>query len=978
MIMEVKQITAFQNVEPQNLKMLSNSLKRYRYTMGQPISRRKEIANEIQIILKGTARLIGEEDGKPYTITKLNRGRIIGLASILNADACEEVSAIDEIETIAIPDSSIVELYSKDQYFRNWCDTQLQECEIYKMCWHIKKRTGNTLLTIKELYEKVKDDARLHVVEEGGNLTPGIDETWFVSSGNIVNKPVGDVIDEHNVLKTIGPLPIRIVRIPNDTLKEISMIRKNIGSEKLIDSNTEVEDEVNDAPLVPKKSNIDLGQESKKKKIQLIRASGENQQVRACLQMMCQYLDVPFRRDSVEKVLLDNKRDGKVTTVQLCGNLASMLGLHAYGAKIGIDLIGRVEVPAIIYTNGEYSIITKTMTDTIEIASPEKGWRSVSIDEFEKESNGEIELLIVERKADTPNKKFGISWFIPILKKYRAILFQVFLASFIVQLFGLANPLLIQVIIDKVISQRSLDTLQVLGYALIIVTILGGILGSVRTFLFTETTNRIDTRLGSEVLDHLLRLPLSYFDKRPVGELGTRIGELEKIRNFLTGQALTTILDALFSVIYIAVMIIYSPFLTIVALGVVPIQTALTLFGAPLIRRQIKKAAEQNALTQSHLVEVLTGMQTVKAQNVEVVSRWKWQRLYNKYISRTFERTITTTTLSEISNVLQQLSQLFVLWVGSTQVLNGELTLGQLIAFRIISGYVTQPLLRLSSIWQSIQELKVSFERLSDIIDTPEESDVTDKSNIPLRKIEGKVTFENLDFKFDESSAKILNNVSLTIDHGTFVGVVGQSGSGKSTLMKLLSRLYKPTKGTILVDGYDISKVELYSLRRQIGIVPQDPLLFKGSVSENISLTNPEASSEEIIKAAKLADAHEFIMKLPSGYSTDVGERGSALSGGQRQRLAIARTILNNPRMLIMDEATSALDYKTERTVCENLRRQCEDKTVFFITHRLSTIKNADKIIMMHNGIAEEIGTHDELMEKQGRYFALYNQQDSN
>ena len=422
---------------------------------------------------------------------------------------------------------------------------------------------------------------------------------------------------------------------------------------------------------------------------------------------------------------------------------------------------------------------------------------------------------------------------------------------------------------------------------------------------------------------------------------------------------MTTILDASFSIIYIVVMVIYSPFLTLIALGVVPIQTGLTLFGAPLIRRQIKRAAEQNALTQSHLVEVLTGMQTVKAQNVEVVSRWKWQKLYNKYISRTFEKTISTTLLNEVSNVLQQLSQLFVLWVGATQVLSGDLTLGQLIAFRIISGYVTQPLLRLSSIWQSIQELRVSFERLSDIIDTPEESDAADQSNIPLKSIEGNVEFENIDFRFKEGSEKILINVSLEVKKGTFVGIVGQSGSGKSTLMKLLPRLYSPSRGKILIDGFDIDKVELYSLRRQIGIVPQDPLLFKGTISENISLTNPDASSDEIINAALMADAHEFIMKLPLGYSTDVGERGAALSGGQRQRIAIARTILNNPKMLVMDEATSALDYKTEKTVCENLRKQCKGKTVFFITHRLSTIKNADKIVMMHNGVAEEIGTHD-------------------
>jgi len=546
-----------------------------------------------------------------------------------------------------------------------------------------------------------------------------------------------------------------------------------------------------------------------------------------------------------------------------------------------------------------------------------------------------------------------------------------------VQLFSLANPLLIQVIIDKVIAQRSLDTLQILGMALVVVTLMEGVIGSLRTFLFTDTTNRIDLRLGAEVIDHLLRLPLGYFDRRPVGELGSRIAELEKIRNFLTGQALMTLLDAAFSVIYIIVMAIYSWLLTIIALGVLPIQIALTLLGAPLFRRQYRQAAEENARTQSHLVEVLTGIQTVKAQNVEMVSRWKWQDFYSKYIARTFEKTITGTFLNETSQVLQKLSQLLVLWVGATMVLKGELTLGQLIAFRIISGYVTQPLLRLSSIWQNIQELRVSFERLADVVDTPEESSPADKANIPLPPVHGEVEFENVSFSFAPGSPEVLKNVNLHIPQGTFIGVVGQSGSGKSTMMKLLPRLYSPTKGRILVDRYDIDKVELYSLRRQIGIVPQDPLLFSGTISENIALTNPEASSDAIVQAARIAAAHDFIMELPNGYSTSVGERGASLSGGQRQRIAIARTLLSNPRLLVMDEATSALDYDTERQVCDNLRESLKDSSVFFITHRLSTIRRADQIVMMHQGAIVETGTHEELMALKGRYYALYRQQEA-
>jgi ATP-binding cassette subfamily B protein len=545
-----------------------------------------------------------------------------------------------------------------------------------------------------------------------------------------------------------------------------------------------------------------------------------------------------------------------------------------------------------------------------------------------------------------------------------------------VQLFALANPLMIQVIIDKVIVQNSPETLNTLGVFLLVIAVFEGILTFLRTSLFVDTTNRIDMTLGSEIIDHLLRLPLKYFERRPVGEISTRINELENIRQFLTGTALTVVLDAIFSVIYIVVMLIYSPILTVWALGVVPILVLSTAIFAPIVRRQLRAKAERNAETQSYLVEVMTGIQTVKAQNIELRSRWQWQERYARYVAEGFQTVMTSTLAGSFSHFFNQLSGLLVLWVGAALVLDGKLTLGQLIAFRIISSYVTSPILRLTQLWQNFQETGLSLERLADIVDTPQEAEL-DRQNIPMPLIKGTVTYENVAFRFNPHGPLQLYNVNLEFPAGTFVALVGESGAGKSTVTKLLARLYEPESGRILIDGYDINKVELYSLRRQIGMVPQETLLFDGTVQENIALTNPDATVEEIISAAKTAAAHEFIMTLPNGYNTRVGERGASLSGGQRQRVAIARSVLQRPQILILDEATSSLDYNSERQVCLNLKEAFKDHTVFFITHRLASIKSADIIVMMDKGTVAEEGTHEELMAKKGLYYTLYKQQDS-
>lgn len=955
-----------------------------RYRIGQTLSDSKIVPSHALWILSGRARLLHEDQGRPTTIATLGAGDVVGLASIIRGAACEEVSAAEELVAVAIDDTDILSLYKSEDSFRQWCQSQTWIAELYALLSCLQDRSPTTERPPKSwLNEALGVSKQVTPDRQGIEDALSARSQVFLASA-CYGSGIGTEINPSRPLpEPVGPFGIRLIALPEQLVSSILCTpHQPQSSDHLpdpwsIDAST-TNTPHQEAPLLPDASRFNASDLQAATKFKLVRGEGPLQETLACFQMLAAQMELPFRRDSIEKVLRDTLRRGQAPNLQLCGQLAASLGLHVVGSQVPAATCTRLQVPSLLsWGEGGFALVVASNSTGLRLASPRDGYIQLTPQEAQDRYPEGIELLLIDRANTSPQYKFGPGWFWPALKRYRGVLIQVFAASFVVQLFTLANPLLIQVIIDKVISQRSLDTLQVLGIALVVVTLLEGVLGSLRTFLFTETTNRIDQRLGAEVIDHLLRLPLGYFDRRPVGELGSRISELEKIRNFLTGQALSTILDAAFSVIYIVVMALYSWLLTIVALFVVPIQVGLTLLGAPLFRRQFRQAAEENARTQSHLVEVLTGIQTVKAQNVEMVSRWKWQELYAKYISRTFEKTITGTAVTETSQVLQKLSQLLVLWVGAGMVLRGELTLGQLIAFRIISGYVTQPLLRLSTIWQNIQELRVSFERLADVIDTPQESSEADQAKIPLPPVHGSVVFDDLTFSFDPATPPILKSIDLSIDKGTFVGIVGQSGSGKSTLMKLLPRLYSPDRGRILIDNYDIDKVELYSLRRQIGIVPQDPLLFSGTISENIALTCPDADSEEIVRAAQLACAHEFIMELSSGYSTSVGERGAGLSGGQRQRIAIARTLLGNPKLLVMDEATSALDYDTERRVCDNLVDSLSDSTVFFITHRLSTIRRADLIVMMHQGAIVEQGTHDQLMALRGRYFALYRQQES-
>ena len=587
-----------------------------------------------------------------------------------------------------------------------------------------------------------------------------------------------------------------------------------------------------------------------------------------------------------------------------------------------------------------------------------------------------LELLLLRRRPDSKESRFSWAWFGPYLREHRRELIEVVAVSAVVNLLALVTPLGFQRLIDaKTGGSDSLNGLISIGLILLLASVVRAISNALRNLIFTGVANRVDMATKETILDRLVRLPQGFFDSRPVGQITFYFNQLDRLREFLIGQALTTLLDSSFAVLYIAVLMAINPLLTLVTLSTLPLFIVLAFIANPLIEHQISRTIREGVHTNSYLTESITGIQTIKSQNAELKTRWEFQNRYSRYIGEDYKLRISGETISALASFISDLNQLLVIGVGVYLVMQDQLSIGGLIAFRIISGYITGPLVKLVQTWQQFKQASQNLQMVGDVVDRPTEQSDLQATNIPMPPLRGNVQIQQVSFRYSPEMPEILHNVSLDVPKGTFVGMVGGSGSGKSTLLKLLPRFYEPECGRVLIDGFDISKVELYSLRRQIGVVPQDSLLFDGTIKDNLLLVKPDASPGELIRACKIACAHDFIMELPQGYNSSVGERGAGLSGGQRQRMALARAVLQNPRLLILDEATSALDARTERQVCLNLFEAFRGRTVFFITHRLSTVRPADCIVLMDQGAVMEVGNHRELMQRRGWYYALYQSQ---
>jgi subfamily B ATP-binding cassette protein HlyB/CyaB len=635
--------------------------------------------------------------------------------------------------------------------------------------------------------------------------------------------------------------------------------------------------------------------------------------------------------------------------------------------------LSKTPLPALaLLRSGAFAVVGKVTDDSILIQGRnDPSPRLVSFAAFEQEWSGRIILLTKRAALSDSARRFDLSWFWGALHKYRGVLAEVLLASFVIQMFGLATPMIFQTVIDKVLVHRGLSTLEVMVSGLALIAIFEALLSGLRSYMFAHTSNRIDVELGARIFKHLLRLPLAYFESRRVGDSVARVRELETIRQFITGSSITLVLDLLFCAVFLSVMFVYSATLGFVVIAALPLYALLSIATTPAFRRRLDEKFRRGAENQAFLVESVTGVETIKAMAVEPQMQHRWEEQLAGYVGASFAAAQIGNWASQVATLLSKSVSALTLFLGAGLVIANRMSVGELVAFNMLAGQVSGPVLRLVQVWQDFHQVRLSVERLGDILNTPIEpnSASAEASQAPL---EGAIEFERVTFRYNLNAQPVLRDVSLKIPAGQVVGIVGPSGSGKSTIAKLAQRLYLPEAGRVLIDGIDAAVLDPSWLRRQIGVVLQENILFNRSVRENIALADPALPMERIVAAAKLAGAHDFICKMQHGYDTSIGERGVSLSGGQRQRIAIARALVGDPRILIFDEATSALDYESESIIQENMRDIVKGRSVLIIAHRLSTVRSADRILTIENGLIVEDGAHEELVAGNGRYAALH------
>lgn len=702
------------------------------------------------------------------------------------------------------------------------------------------------------------------------------------------------------------------------------------------------------------------------------------EQALACIRHLAEARKLAFSADLVRRNLTDVQRRLGALNLPQIGLQLEALGFETRPLRVQAQDLTRLEPPALLDLDGAFVLLLVAGGGGgVLVGDPRYGLRRWTLQRLQERLAEGVDLLVVRegRTERQPGEQFGLGWFLSSFARYPGLLTMTLLSAFVSELLSVVFPLGVFAMIDQVIGQNNSSLLAPLVAILVVAALAGGVMGGIRGLVSADLSDRVDVRLGASVVEHLLRLPIPYFERRQVGGILFNVNQLYNVRQFIVDQLLGVGLDVLFALSFLVIILLISPVLTLVVVAPIPFLIALNLSTSPILIRLIKQSNQFAAQAGAFLYEVVGGIRTVKSQNFEVEARWQWLDRYRQYTASRYQLTRLASVTGQGASLISNLASVVLIAVGAALILANQLSLGALFAVKILSDKVVNPMLRLSNLYRGFQEMRLAVDCLADVMLAVPEVGAEDLQAIPLTAVQGEVRFEDVCFRYGSRGPLVLDHISLTVEPGQFVGLVGLSGSGKSTLVQMLDRLYQPKEGAVFLDGFDVQKLQIASLRRQIGYVPQESLLFQGSVLDNIRMNSPDADIEAVMDAARVAAAHEFILGLENGYATQLGERGSGLSGGQRQRICLARTVLQNPGLLILDEATSALDAETEQLVCRNLASRFRHATVLFITHRLTTLRHADRILFMERGRICEDGNHNELMNLGGAYATLYNQQ---
>jgi subfamily B ATP-binding cassette protein HlyB/CyaB len=687
------------------------------------------------------------------------------------------------------------------------------------------------------------------------------------------------------------------------------------------------------------------------------------------LASLCQLHRIPFDKDLVLR-----QNPPPHTLTQLLKALGDM-GLETQTARFDVRSCQRMVLPFIAFEktasfaphSEPATPVLVVQSDGEQVAYFSAGTdqpHSVPVDEFL--ASYEPDVITIERTIPEPAEEgadlnpglkrqpFGFRWFMSELLKHKTIWRDVLLASLAIQLLGLGMPLFSQVVIDKVVVHQTLSTLQVVGVGMFIFMIFSAGMGWIRQQLILHTGNRVDAALGTSVFRHLLRLPHLYFQHRPTGTLIARLHGIETIRDFITGAAVSLILDLPFMLVFLAVMFFYSWQLTLIAVALIALLAGLSFAITPILSTRLNKQFMLGARNQSFLTEYVAGMETVKALQMEPQLETRYGDYLAGYLGANYQTRSLANTYQTVSNLLEQFQTLAILVVGALLVMNNDgFTIGMLVAFQMFSSRLSQPVLRLTSLYQEFQQASIAVKRLGDLMDCPPEPHTL----VPTRRtqVEGRIEITVLGFRYADTQPWLYRGLNLIIPPGKTVALMGPSGCGKSTLSKLLLGFLMPAEGVIKIDGVDTRFLSANELRNAFGVVPQETILFSGTVYDNLIAGAPHASFEDVETACRMAEIHDHIQSLSQGYQTEIGEKGAGLSGGQKQRIAIARALLKRPKILIFDEATSNLDPITAEAFAKTINQLKGQATMIFITHQLPKALQVDGLVQLGGQVAEAV-----------------------